>query len=289
VRVAPGSYVPRGSWVALSRMDRHLVRVQEAADRARHPILFSHHAAAAIWGIDLIGDWPVLIDALVFDRGGGRSTGIFRRRTMRRRDVPTVMWRGHEVTSPAQTAVDLARSGTFTLGVIALDQALWLRRADGPLACRDDLDAVLERPWPRGGARARTAAAFATELSDSVRESQSRVLIDRLGFPAPVLQQRFRLSRGRVAHTDFWFPVFDHVGEYDGIGKYFDPDLLRGRSSQDALIEEKDRGDELRRQVRALSRWRTPALRDPRLLYDIFTADGLPSTRARPPRGLHLS
>jgi hypothetical protein len=60
--------------------------------------------------------------------------------------------------------------------------------------------------------------------------------------------------------------------------------LRDGRSADEVLMAEKDRADELRRQVRALSRWRTPALRSPRLLYDILTGDGLPSFRPRPGR-----
>ena len=74
----------------------------------------------------------------------------------------------------------------------------------------------------------------------------------------------------------------------DGIGKYFDPGLLQGRTPEQALLEEKDRADQLRRQVRALSRWRTPALHEARDLYDILIADGLPSRRPRPPAGLRI-
>lgn len=125
--------------------------------------------------------------------------------------------------------------------------------------------------------------SFSTSLSDSVRESEARVLLDRLGFPAPVLQQEFQLPHGRVARSDFYFPEQDHVGEFDGTGKYFDPDLLRGRSPEQTLLEEKDRADALRRQVSGLSRWRTPDHRDPARLYSILTADGLPS-RFPPPR-----
>lgn len=123
---------------------------------------------------------------------------------------------------------------------------------------------------------------FSTALADSVRESQSRVLIERLGFPAPTLQQAFTLPEFGAVRTDFWFEDFEHVGEFDGKGKYFDPLLLAGRKPEDVLLAEKDRGDALRRVVRRVSRWRTPALRDPRQLYDILTGDGLPSRLPRP-------
>lgn len=132
----------------------------------------------------------------------------------------------------------------------------------------------------------RAALEFSTSASDSVRETEGRVLIDRLGFPAPLLQRHFDLVSGRHADVDYYFEDFDHAAEYDGVGKYLDPGLLKGRTPEQALIAEKDRGDELARAVRAFSRWRTPAHRDPRLLYDILTRAGLPSWLARPPAGL---
>ncbi|MFE5409904.1 hypothetical protein [Microbacterium sp. NPDC056569] len=267
-------------------MDQHYIRVVETIDRARGPVVVAHHAAAAVWGIDMIGAWPLLVDVLVPRTSGGRSSGGYRRRTTTH-DGATVAWRGHEITTPAQTALDLARSGTFTQGVIALDQARWRRRHGGSLATLDELELLAaENACRRGSARMLRALGFSTDLSDSVRESEGRVLIDRLGFPAPVLQTRFRLSDGRNADVDYYFEDFDHIAEFDGVGKYLDPALLEGRSPEEALIAEKDRGDELHRMVRAFSRWRTPAHKNPRLLYDILSGAGLPSTRARPPEGL---
>lgn len=290
VRVAPGSFVRRDEWDALSPIDRHHVHVVEALERTRGPVVVSHHAAAAVWGIDLLGEWPDRVDTIVAGRAGGRSSGDFRRRAIVATDSETVPWRGHEVTSPAQTALDLARIGAFTAGVVALDQVLWERRDGGRLATADELRAVLDRNAPRrGDARAAVALDFATGLSDSVRETQSRVLIHRLGFPAPALQQEFRLPGGGRARTDFWWAAHRHVGEFDGVGKYLDPRLRAGRSPARVLVDEKDRGDRLRRLVRVVSRWRTPDLDDPRRLWDILTADGLPSTRPRPPRGLRFS
>lgn len=289
MRIVPGSYVRRAEFDALEPIDRHLLTVIEAADRARGPLLLCRAAAAAVWGIDRIGVWPGTVDTLVPRGGGGRSTGIFRRHTARSIEVPTVPWRGHAVTTPAQTAVDLAARGSFTEGVVALDQCLWRGRPGGPLATPGEVAALADEVDPRrGGRRVREAAAFASSRADSVRESQSRVLIRRLGFPEPVLQQRFDLEGGRAAFVDFWFSEHDHVGEFDGTGKYLDPRLRGDRSPADVLLEEKDRGDALRRVVGRVSRWRTRDLVDPRRLYDILTADGLPAVRPRPPRGLIL-
>ncbi len=287
VRVAPGSYVHGEAWRTLWAMDRHHVRVIESVDRSRGPLLVAYFAAAAVWGIDMIGAWPQTVDVIVPRTSGGRSSGVFRRRTSSRPAIATVEWRGHQITTPAQTALDLAGVGSFSAGVIALDQVRWRKRGGGPLASLAELQTIVDaETLPRGQTRARRALEFSTELSDSVRETEGRVLIDRLGFPAPVLQKRFHLSRGRIADTDYYFEDFDHAAEFDGIGKYLDPALLAGLTPEEALLAEKDRGDELQRAVRAFSRWRTPAHKDPRLLYDILVGAGLPSRRARPPAGL---
>lgn len=282
-RVVAGSYVRESEWAQLRPMQKHLVRVIEVADRARCPIVFTHSAAAAVVSIDRIGAWPELVQVRIERSSGGRSSGAVKRRALGFDGTELIEWRGHFVTSPAQTAIDLASESTFTAGVVAVDQALWNRRGGGPLAVRDDLRRVMENNDRRGLARVPDVLRFASELADSVRESEARVLLDRLGFPQPVLQKEFLLPGSKQVRTDFYFPDQDHVGEFDGIGKYFDPDILKGRTPEQALLEEKDRADALRRQVSGLSRWRTPAHRDPAQLYSILTADGLPS-RFPPPR-----
>lgn len=282
-RVVAGSYVREEDWKQLKPMQQHLVRVLEVADRAHGPLVFTHSAAAAVHSIDRIGGWPELVDVRIAQTTGGRSSGAVRRRALGFEGVELVEWRGHLVTSPAQTAIDLASEGTFTAGVVAADQALWAGRHGGALARRDDLVRALDTNRRRGIARVPAVIDFSTSLADSVRESEARVLLDRLGFPRPVLQKKFVLPGGRIARSDFYFSEHDHVGEFDGVGKYFDPDILDGRTPEQALLEEKDRADALRRLVSGLSRWRTPDHRDPARLYSILVADGLPS-RYPPPR-----
>ena len=287
IRVAAGCFARRVDWEGLRPVDRHLVRVLEATARARTQVVVSHVAAAAVWGIDLLGTWPEHVDVRIERSSGGRSSGIFRRRAWGLDGVATTAWNGHRVTTPAQTAIDLARMLSFTGGVVAADQALWRRRVGGALVDDDQLRETREQQTAaRGDARVDRTLAFATPLSDSVRESQSRVVIAALGFPAPVLQHPVPLGDGTTAYPDFFFPDFAHAGEFDGAGKYLDPAMIRGRTPEEVLMAEKDRGDALRRRVRALSRWRVPALREPALLYDILVGDGLPSSRPRPRRGV---
>lgn len=283
-RIARGVYVDARQWRELTPIDRHAQRVWEAAARSRSQLCISHWAAAALHGIDILGAWPELVDVSVDTASGGRSSGAIRRHTRRRDAVDTMSWGPHVVTTPLQTAVDLAASLPLVEAVAVADQALWGKRTGGALVEASALRHAAHSRTGRGCARAVRAADFATPLADSVRESQSRVLIRAMGFPAPRLQEHFVMSDGSNVFTDFYWLEHRHIGEFDGAGKYVDPRWLRGRSPDHVLLAEKDREDELRRRCDAFSRWRTPALRSPRVLYDILHGAGLPTSRPRPAR-----
>ena len=282
VRIAPGSFVVKPVWAALSDIERHAQRVWEAAARTARGTVFSHHAACSLWSIDVLGAWPELVDVSVNRMTGGRTTGRLRRRTRQMGGLDLRPWGEHFVTSPAQTVIDMASAFPFVDGVIVADRALWSRRAGGSLVSLDELTALARDSGSRGQVRARRVVEFATAESDSVRESQSRVVLDQLGFPAPELQHRFVLHDGRRVRSDFFWEDWDHVGEFDGTGKYTDPAMLSGTTPRQALIREKDREDALRRVVGKVSRWRTPHLERPARLWDILTSAGLPSGKPRP-------
>lgn len=284
MRIAPGSFADAEAWGGLTALERHAQRVWEVAARLGPGRVMSHLAAAALHGIDILGRWPNTVDVSIAVSSGGRSSGSIRRHGRDLSRVAILPWGRHLVTTPLQTALDLMRDLRYMEGVVVADQALWARRPSGSLVGAAELRAGAAVQAGRGAARARLAAEFATELSDSVRESQSRVLISLMGFPAPELQSRFVLSDGREAFTDFFWPEHSHIGEFDGTGKYRDPAMLRGRSPEQVLLDEKDREDELRRQVDAFSRWRVPALKSPKLLYDVLAGAGLPTSRPRPGR-----
>ncbi|QKJ21221.1 hypothetical protein HQM25_11770 [Microbacterium hominis] len=188
----------------------------------------------------------------------------------------------HRVTTPAQTALDLARILPFARAVSILDQALWTARPGGPLATRDEILALWDGAPHRGNPRALRAIEFANPLAANPRESQSRVVLAQLGFPWPRLQERRVLRSGRVVFGDFYFPEHDHWGEFDGEGKYRSPEFGSTRDAAQIVIDEKNRENEIRREVRGFSRWEPADADHPRRLYDILVADGLPSALPRP-------
>ena len=283
VRIGHGSYARTSTWKKLDPQEQHRLKVLEAAERARGTVVYSHYAAAALWGIRILGTWPDRIDVTTDQATGGRSSGTVRRHTRSLTDVEIAELDGLLLTSPAQTAVDLARTMRFADGVVVMDSALRLGRKPAPLTTRDAIARVIEGVTGQSGyRRARAAAQFASGHSGSTAESHSRVLIHLLGFPQPVLQQLFILPSGRKAFPDFYWRDFDHAGECDGRSKYTDPQFLRGRTAEQAVIEEKNRENELRQVVGRLSRWEPRELYPPRKLYDRLTFDGLPSTKPRP-------
>lgn len=284
VRVVPGMYVSRETWSPLDPMGRHRLRVLATAERMTSQVVFSHRAAAAMWGIRMLSEWPATVDVTVERASGGRSSGRIRRHCRGRDDLDVVEHHGLLLTSPAQTVADLSRQLGFADAVACADSAQHRKRTGGPLAQRDE---VLERASAaegrRGGARALASAQFSTDLSDSVEESHSRVQIHVLGFPAPVLQQSFSDHEGHIGEVDFAWPEFSLVGEFDGRSKYLDPAMRDGRTETEVLLAEKRRENRLRRLVRTLSRWDTADLYPPSGLHRILSDAGLPSG---PPRRL---
>ncbi len=283
-RIARGVYADRTAWRSLTPIARHAQLVWECAARMSPGQTVSHFAAAALHGIDILGNWPPTFDVSIADASGGRSSGTIRRHPRDIEVLATATWGRHRVTTPLQTTIDLIGSVRYVTGVAIADQALWARRSAGALVEGAELLEAAHSVGGRAAARTVRAAEFATHLSDSVRESQSRVLISVMGFPPPELQARFVLAHGREAFTDFFWREHRHIGEFDGAGKYRDPALLRGRTPEEVLLAEKDREDALRRQSDAFSRWRVPALNSPRLLYDILHGAGLPTSKPRPGR-----
>ncbi|MET4640029.1 hypothetical protein [Mycetocola sp. 2940] len=280
VRVTAGIYADSERWKALDPLLRHRMLVLATAERLRTPVVFSHYAAAALWGIQLLGEWPQNVDVTLERASGGRSDGRMIRHCTGLESTEVFRVGELMVTSPAQTVVDLSRILPFPDAVVAMDSALHRNRAGGILTTtRDLLDRCSAIEGKPGWRKAWAAANFATPLSDSPEESHSRVQIHLAGFPRPELQQRFVYSDGFVADTDFYWREFDHAGECDGRDKYRNPAFLRGRKPEDVVIAEKNRENRLRRIVRTVSRWEPADLYPPSRMVNILVRAGLPRSR----------
>lgn len=224
----------------------------------------SHQSAAALHGLPLLGREESVHFTVDRKAGGQRRTAVIHATPLTGQDVVEI--RGLPVTSLARTAVDVARSGTFTQAVCAMDGALALG------VTVSELTETVRRGSGRSGIdTARRALLIADGDSESVGESFSRVLMH--GFadvPSPRLQHEFRTESGLfVARSDFdWEGRL--VGEFDGRGKY-ERDLRPGESIADAVWREKRREDRLRDLGVIVVRWTWFELTHPRALHALLS------------------
>ncbi len=124
---------------------------------------------------------------------------------------------GMLIAAPARSVVDAARTVPFEAGVVLADGArrLFLPTIDGVM---DVLER--QRDWA-GSIVASRVIKFSDGRAATVGESRGRVMIARLGLPAPELQRRIVGSGGElIAITDYYFDGLDTAGEFDGRQKY---------------------------------------------------------------------
>jgi very-short-patch-repair endonuclease len=81
------------------------------------------------------------------------------------------------------------------------------------------LQSALHTGSPRGRQRALLALASMDGATESVGETRTRLLIERLGFPRPVSQFEIATTAG-VYRADYAWPQFFVVIEFDGGIKY---------------------------------------------------------------------
>ncbi len=103
--------------------------------------------------------------------------------------------------------------------------------------------------------------------------------IFELGFPDPLLQTCHRNPRGGFYFTDFEWPAYRLIGEFDGQGKYLKAEYLRGLTPGEAVTREKVREDDLRSEGNRMARWGPSDVRQRGSLLRILTTAGLPVLR----------
>jgi hypothetical protein len=196
----------------------------------------SHHGAAVIHGLDLLGRHPLAV-ALTRPPGGTSSKtarpGV-RLHTAALCAGHVTVRRGLPVTSVARTVVDLARGSSFRAGVVVADSAL--RREQTSKA---ELQSVLAdcHHWP-GVARARQVVAFSDPRAESVFESISRVVFRDHGLPPPDLQVWVGDEEMVIGRVDFLWDAYRTIGEADGLIKYATPAQAMAQLRRDARLRQ---------------------------------------------------
>ncbi|EOM76714.1 hypothetical protein DW322_07095 [Rhodococcus rhodnii] len=246
-RIACGVYTPLDP-DGLDPLRRHRLAVDAMLPRLSPDAVVSHQSAAVVHGLTL---WRTDLSRVHVTRerdGGGRRRaglrvhpGDLRGRTTR---VDGIV-----VTTLERTVVDLARELPFEQALVAADAALstaGARRAELERAC-------LEVTGCYGAPAARRVTEYASEGSESVGESRSRVVFAKFGVPLPIQQAELVTAEGRV-RVDFLWRGHGVVGEFDGKVKY-GRFVRPGEDAGDAVFREKRREDAIRDLGLRVVRW----------------------------------
>ena len=293
VRVRAGIYHSKADWLALRPWQRYSATV--AAVAAADPgAAFCYLTALRVWRlpspripdhIHTITPSPHKAGALPPTTSAARDpkTGLTGLEDVRGYGVARHHWkadivqvRGLRVTSLVQTVIDSVVRLELPEAVAVADNVLGSRRKEGEGLTRFDLQqasAGLASAAKRR--RVLEVLTLADEASESVGESRSRALILVLGFPAPILQHSFYDSDGFIGRTDFFWPNYGVIGEFDGDAKYLDDELLGGRTARETVLEEKKREDRLRALGYTVVRWDWKAVTNPEILGRKLAAAGV--------------
>lgn len=252
-RVHRGSYVRTKDWTSLWWEGQHLMKVLavKAASAGSGP-LFSHTSAAVLWGLPMyrMRDQPVQI--VVDGTRHSRVVAGVVRRDMRLDDGDIAEVDGFRVTSLIRTVFDVARTAAYDTAVSCADAALRRSAVCGQVVDAE-ADALwrartlrLARPGLRGVRQGREVIEFADGRAQLPGESVSRVRLHQLGFSNYDLQVPVTGAQGDRYWVDFAFLRARRFGEFDGRDKYLDPDLRTAVSSDEAVLAEKQREDDIR-------------------------------------------
>lgn len=287
-----GVYVTEERWRRADASERYRLLVRATALVANNQLVVSHHSAAVLHGLPIIGGWPDTVHTITSGASGGSRN---RFTTGHQGPAPEVVetTSGCQVTSLVRTLVDVAVSSSLLVGVTMLDHALRegqdrtardRGRGDGGLTgpslagvTKEDLYRELALLNPRTGRRqAEQSIAFANPLAANPGETLSRVRIFQLGFAAPELQVCFPDVLGRNAYVDFWWGLVRKIGEFDGFLKYGAGQVLGGRHPGSVVWQEKQREDELRARANSFDRWGWDLALSPSRFHAFLTERGVP-------------
>ena len=258
VRLRRGAYAepPEGE---LDPRAAHLRLLEATVPQCGPAVVVSHTSAAALHELPVWREHLSRVHLTRNRHGGGRT-----RRWVQVHGVPlpesdVVESGGFRATGLARTVVDLGCSLPLAQAVAAGDLAL--TRID-----RAEITEVLDRRSDR-----HRCGACAVALSAG--ESLSRVVFHLARLPTPELQFSVFTPEGRfVGRSDFGWPDFGVLGEFDGKRKY--GELLRkpGQSAEEVLIAEKRREDQLRDTGWVVVRWMWQDLMRPEALIRLQQA-----------------
>jgi hypothetical protein len=166
---------------------------------------------------------------------GGRQLRPTRGLVVHRREgAPLTMVAGRPATTPAWTAIEVARTLRRPRALATLDAALRTGTCS-----RDDLARMVRlQSGRRGIVATRALLPLASALAESPMESEARLVMIDGGLPPPILQHEVVDLQGHTWRLDFAWPDRRVAAEYDGVdwhsgSQAFFRDRRRGAALQD--------------------------------------------------------
>lgn len=241
VRIRQGAYALASVWATLSPPDRQLLLAQAVMLQYDDGVALSHGSAALVWGGPAHGLDLENVHLTHFGGGGRQAAGVVHHRGACG-VVDISRRRGHWITSPPRTVLDIATAHGVEAGVVAGDDFVHRKLTNGPelrhVASQMDF-------WP-GTLTLRIVLDLIDGRSESVGETLFRLLCRRMHLPRPELQKEVIDPGGVfIGRSDFWWPEHGLLGEFDGKTKYLRY-RREGESIEEAVLREKKREDRMR-------------------------------------------
>ncbi|KUI11321.1 hypothetical protein AU193_12070 [Mycobacterium sp. GA-1285] len=152
----------------------------------------------------------------------------------RRKGAPLVHTGDRVATSPAWTAIEVARALRRPRALATLDAAL----RSGTCTLPELWRAAIQQAGRRGIVAVRDLLPLADGRAESPMESEARLAMIDGGLPMPELQYEVVDGNGQLRRLDFAWPDCHVAVEYDGIDWHTDPDVLRNDRRRQLALQD---------------------------------------------------
>jgi hypothetical protein len=242
IRVRHGAYVPTTTWDSRDDVGRYRLRGQAVCLTHEGRVALSHTSGAAEHGLRLWKPDLQNVHVTRLDKASGRHQAgvVYHEDSWHPNDLHA---KDELLVLGAETcALGSASLTTITSGVVTLDSVFDLDVGD-----KESLWAAYAKRerWPFSS-KLQITIRLARQGAQSIGESLCRHLMWKQHLPEPRLQFRVYDENGElVGITDFAWPDYGLLGEFDGMIKY--GRLLKpGETPGEADEREKKREDLLR-------------------------------------------
>lgn len=241
-KVRHGAYTPASVWAEADVVERHRLKSHAVLRSHNAALALSHTSAAVEHGLRLHDPDLHRVHVTLLDGHIGRTTRDIVYHEGKCADDELTTRNGVPLVKPVRAALETASLGDAARGLVVLDSVL-----DLGLGTLDEIHTGYELLAGHPDSRQlRVVVRLVRTGSNSVGESLSRHLMFRCGLPEPELQFEVYDAYGNlIGRTDFAWPDFGLLGEFDGLSKY---GRLRrpGETAEEAVVREKNREDLLR-------------------------------------------